>query len=125
MEAYEMKINVKWTKGMNLNNGDGVNVKTKDGKIENVQTYSCLGTFITEDWKSIGEIKRRIGMAKEVFNKKKRLLCNRGLDLKLRKRLVKCYVWSVLTYGSKAWTMGKRERGIGLRPSRCGFGWKE
>lgn len=110
MEAYGMRINVKKTKVMKINYEDNVRVKTKKGEIENVQTYSYLGTLIEKEWKSIGEIKRRIGMAKEVFNKKKRLLCNTGMELNLRKRLAKCYVWSVLAYGSEAWTMGKKER---------------
>jgi len=33
-------------------------------------------------------------MAKAAFNKK-RTLCTSTLDLELRKKLVKCYVWSV------------------------------
>ena len=35
----------------------------------------------------------------------KNLLCNDSLNLKLRQRMVKCYVWSVLLYGVEAWTL--------------------
>ena len=39
-------------------------------------------------------------MAKTAFNKK-RALFNSTLDLELRKKLVKCYVWSIALYGAQ------------------------
>jgi hypothetical protein len=43
-------------------------------------------------------------MAKAVFNKK-RTLFTRTLDLELRKKLVKCYVWSIALYGAETWSL--------------------
>jgi hypothetical protein len=43
-------------------------------------------------------------MAKAAFNKKK-ALCTRTLDLELRKKLVKCYIWSIASYGAESWTL--------------------
>ena len=42
-------------------------------------------------------------MAKATFNKK--TLFTSKLDLNLRKKLVKCYIWSMALYGSKTWTL--------------------
>jgi hypothetical protein len=39
-------------------------------------------------------IKARIAMAKAALNKKKILFTSK-LDLELRKKLVKCYIWSI------------------------------
>jgi hypothetical protein len=39
-------------------------------------------------------------MAKAAFNKKRALFTN-TLDLKLRKKLVKCYIWSIALYGAE------------------------
>jgi hypothetical protein len=39
-------------------------------------------------------------MAKAAFNKK-RTLFTRTLDLELRKKLMKCYVWSIALYGAE------------------------
>ena len=50
------------------------------------------------------EIKSRIAMAKAAFNKKKNLFTSK-LDLNLRKKLVKCYVWSVALYGAETCTL--------------------
>jgi hypothetical protein len=43
-------------------------------------------------------------MAKTVLNKKRTLFTS-TLDLELRKKLVKCYVWSIPLYGAKTWTL--------------------
>jgi hypothetical protein len=46
------------------------------------------------------EIKSRTAMVKAVFNKKKTLF-TRKLVLTLRKKLVKCYIWSIALYGAE------------------------
>jgi hypothetical protein len=43
-------------------------------------------------------------MAKAAFNKKRTLFTN-TLDLELRKKLVKCYVWIIALYGAETWTL--------------------
>ena len=43
-------------------------------------------------------------MAKAAFTKKKNLFTSK-LDLNLKKKLVKCYVWSMDLYGAKTWTL--------------------
>ena len=48
--------------------------------------------------------KRRIAMAKEVFNKKRSIFCE-PLEKELRKRLGKYFLCSVRLYGAKTWTL--------------------
>jgi len=43
-------------------------------------------------------------MEKAAFNKKRALFTS-PLDLKLRKKLVKCYIWSIALYGAETWTI--------------------
>ena len=43
-------------------------------------------------------------MATAAFNKKKNLFTGK-LDLNLRKKLVKCYIWSTVMYGAETWTL--------------------
>jgi hypothetical protein len=52
----------------------------------------------------ICEIKCRIAMAKSAFNKKRTLFTS-TLNLELRKKLVKCYVWSIALYSAETWTL--------------------
>jgi hypothetical protein len=36
---------------------------------------------------------------------KKRALFTRKMDLEMRKKLVKCYIWSTALYGAETWTL--------------------
>jgi hypothetical protein len=43
-------------------------------------------------------------MANVAFNKKRTLFTS-TLELELRKKLVKCYIWSIALYGAETWTL--------------------
>jgi hypothetical protein len=49
------------------------------------------------------EIQSGIAMAKAAFYM--RTLFTSKLDLNLRKKLVKCYVWSIALCGAETWTL--------------------
>ena len=63
-------------------------------------------------------------MAKTAFNKKNTLFTS-TLDLELRKKLVKCYVWSIALYGAETWTLRAVDQEH-LKVLKCGAGggWK-
>jgi hypothetical protein len=48
-------------------------------------------------------------MEKAAFNRKKTLF-NSILDLELRKKLVKCCIWSIALYGVETWTLRKLDQ---------------
>jgi hypothetical protein len=43
-------------------------------------------------------------MAKAAFNQKRAIFTS-TLDLELRKKLAKCYIWSIVLYGAETWTL--------------------
>ena len=50
-------------------------------------------------------------MAKAAFKKKKKKdLFTSKLDLNLRKKIVKCYIWSIAFYGAETWTLRKTDQ---------------
>ena len=65
--------------------------------------------LLTNDGRCTREIKSRIAMAKAAFSKKKTLF-TRKLDLNLRKKLIKCYIWSMAFYGAETWTLRAADR---------------
>jgi hypothetical protein len=73
-------------------------------KLENVESFKYLGSMLANDGRCTCEIKCRIAMAKAAFNKK-RALCTGTLDWELRKKLVKCYIWSIALYGAETGTL--------------------
>src|SRR3989441_3899475 len=103
---FGMKINVQKTKTMEIRWDGGIVVSiTVDGqRIEQVKSFKYLGLVITEDGKSHSDIKVRIAMAKDAFNKRKELL-TKGLSRTLKKRMVNVLVWPVVLYGCETWTL--------------------
>src|SRR6478672_9272728 len=93
---YDMKINIKKTKAMvvSRNRGERVNI-TVGQSVEQVSQFRYLGSLISENGRCLDDVKTRIGMAKNAFNKRKELL-TRSIRVDLRKRLVKTRVWPVV-----------------------------
>jgi hypothetical protein len=60
--------------------------------------------MLTNDERCTREIKSRIAIAKAAFNKK-RVLFTSKMDLELRRKLVKCYIWSRALYGAETSTL--------------------
>jgi hypothetical protein len=109
---FGMKINVGKTKVMTIGKNDEDDEKTEislDGKeVEEVDSFKYLGSWITAEGRSDKEIGCRIGMAKKAWGDKRKLLTG-SLDIGLRKRLMKAYIWSIALYGCETWTVRKRE----------------
>ena len=81
-----------------------VKIMIDQKRLENVDSFKYLGSILTKDRRCTCEIKFMIAMAKAAFNKKRALFTS-TLDLELRKKLVKCYVWSIALYGAETWTL--------------------
>ena len=113
-ESYGLKVNSLKTEVMVISRekvNPRVSIKIGNKELKQVENFVYLGSNISSDGRCATEIKRRIGQAKSAFNNMKELLKG-DISLRLRKRLLKCYVWSVLLYGCEAWTLstdlGKR-----------------
>jgi hypothetical protein len=50
----------------------------------------------------------RIATDKEAFNRKMSLLTSK-LNIELKNKLVRCYIWGIALYGSETWTLRKLE----------------
>jgi len=104
-EMYNMRINTKKNKIMRMSTVQGTMKITVNGQnLERVKQFCYLGSLVTEDCRSCYEVRRRIALGKEAFNKKSDLM--RGsLRLRLKTRMVKAFAWSVALYGSETWTL--------------------
>ena len=110
-EKCGLLMNIKKTKVMLLTKDTKekkVSIHIDHKEVEQVQSFTYLGQLITDDGKSQGEIRSRIGLAKNALSKRYKLLANKNISLKTRLRLTKCYVWSLLTYACDTWTLSKQ-----------------
>jgi hypothetical protein len=99
--CYGMEMNVEKTKVMRISRQPfPVKIMIDQKQLENVESFKYFGSILTSDGRCTCEIKCRIAMAKAAFSKKRALFPS-TLDLKLRKKLVKCYIWSI----AETWTL--------------------
>lgn len=109
--VYGLKMNLKKTKFMIITKREDiqVNVLIDDTTMERVQKYKYLGSWLTENLDQSAEIKARIEIARASFVKLKKCLCSGDINLKLRLRMLRGYIFATLLYGSEAWTLKKAE----------------
>ena len=103
--CYGMEMIVEKTKVMRISRQPvPLKIMIDQKQLENVGSFKYLGSILTNDGRCTCEIKCGIAMAKAAFNKERTLFTS-TLDLELRKKLVKCYVWSIALYGAETWTL--------------------
>lgn len=109
-EEYGLQINVKKTKSMTITRNPLIPQMTlqhKNETIVNVSQFRYLGSMLNDRSDCLQEIKCRIETARSSFMKMKTTLCSKQIHIKLRTRLLRCYVFSVLYYGAETWTLSK------------------
>ena len=87
---------------------DDLRLTVEGQSVEQVSKFRYLGSLISEDGRCLDDVKTRIGMAKDAFNKREELL-TRSIRVDLSKRLVKTLVWPVVLYGCETCTMRNEE----------------
>jgi hypothetical protein len=102
---YGMEMNVEKTKVMRISRQPSpVKIMIDQKQLQNMESFKYLGNILTNDGRCTCEIKCRFAMDKAAFNKKRTLFTS-TLDLELRKKLVKCYFWSIALHGAETWTL--------------------
>jgi hypothetical protein len=115
---YGMCMNVEKTMVMRLSRQPSpIKIMIDQKQLLNVEYFNYFGSMITNDARCTCEIKSRIAMAKAAFKKKKNLFTSK-LNLNLRKKLIKCYIWSMALYGAETWTLRK----VDQKNLNCGAG---
>lgn len=103
---YNMHLNTNKTKVMIVSKQDTDGQFHANGsRLQMATSINYLGTFLNDKWEQINEIKIRIEKSRAAFNRMRKVLCNLNIGLHLRVRALRCYVFSILTYGVEAWTL--------------------
>ena len=105
-----LSVNITKTQVMVISKSETqetANITIEGKRLEQVSRFSYLGSIITQNGRCDEDIKTRIIIAKEAFNKVKNLVTNTSISVRLRQRFVKAYAWSTFLYGSEAWNISK------------------
>ena len=101
-EDYLMKININKTKTMVIGiKPKKIDMRIKDESLEQMGSFKYLACYISSNLISEDSSGRR--------SCKRSIFCG-PLEKELRKRLVKCIVWSVVIYGAESWTLRRNEQ---------------
>jgi hypothetical protein len=104
--CYGMEMNVEKTDGMRISRQTfPVKIMIDQKELEKVESFKYFGSMLTNDGRCTCEIKCRIAMAKAAFNKKRALFTGTLDFKKLRKKLVKCHMWSITLFCAETWTL--------------------
>jgi len=86
-----------------------MNIYIDGQQIEQVRDFQYFGSLISDDGYCEKEIVSTIGMAKKVFQDKRKLFTGK-MNLELKKRIFKCLVWTVAMYTVETWTLREVDR---------------
>lgn len=75
-----------------------------------VNHYMYLGSQICDNGTFVSEIKRRMGMAKDVMTSLNNIWKKRGIGIKTKIRLIRALIFSILLCGVETWTILAWER---------------
>ncbi|CAG9835007.1 unnamed protein product [Diabrotica balteata] len=108
-QQYGLNINVKKTKLMIISK----KMITEDqlyvnqSPVERLTHYNYLGTIRNKEWTNNQEIRARIGRARFTFNRMGTFFESHNLSLDTKVRMLRFYVFSVIFYGVKSWTLNE------------------
>jgi len=102
-----MKMNVEKTEMMRISRQpSSVHIMRDQKQPGNVEYYKHFSSMITNDARCTREIKPCIALETAV-SKTKQTPFTSKLDANLRKKILKCYIWSITLPGAETWTLRK------------------
>lgn len=98
-----LHININKTKNMRINNRSEARVMLDDQAIEEVDSFTYLGSVVNKTGGSDEDVRIRIGKARGAFNSLSKIWNSTAVRLKTKIKLFNSNVKSVLLYGSETW----------------------
>ena len=104
-----LKINVKKTKSLRLGISEDEKVPLGNERIDQVGSFTYLGSIISKVGGSSEDVKSRRAKAQGVFSLLKKVWKNSKISLKNRIRILEDMGMTVVKYGSEVWVLRKAD----------------
>ena len=102
-----MEINIDKLQVMRVSrSNESLLIKVNNRELKEADHFKYPGSVLTRNGYWTREIKMRIALAKEEFNRKISILTTK-LHIELRMKVFRCFVWSIAVYDSETWTLRK------------------
>ena len=117
-----LKLNPQKCKWMKVNGRNNEGLRVGDSAVEEVDSFTYLGTQVTKDGGGTLDIKKRTALAYATFNRLNKIWSARYISRKTKTTLFKTLfkTLSVLLYGCETWKMTKEEeKKLGILQTKC------
>ena len=104
-----LQLNASKTKFMHLGNEPLKPIEINGVQLEKVDHFKYLGSIKEQNGNCTRDINTRIGMAKRRMVDLNVLWKDKSIDTKLKLKVMKCLVWTVMTYGAEGWTLKQQD----------------
>ena len=108
----DLKINVKKTKPLRQGISEDEKVLQGNENIDQVDSFTYLGSIIYKDGESNKDVTSRIAKAQDIFSPLKRVWTNRKIILQTKIRILEATVITVVKNGSEAWAHRKADEDL-------------
>ena len=85
-------------------------IKIQNQQLEQIKTFSYLGSVIAEDATSKGDIRSRLRTAQGISTSLNKLWKSHNLPVHTKIRLLKSLVWPIATNRCESWTIKKEDK---------------
>ena len=102
-EKMGLRISKEKTKVMRANSKQREKNKLKDVELEDVHSFTYLGSIVTSDGGADEDVKSRIGKARQAFNTLRPVWNSTSISIKTKLRIFTTNVKSVLLHSSETW----------------------
>ena len=103
-----LEINTKKTKSMRVNSTRDAAIMLEGQPIDDVESFTYLGSVVSRTGGSDEDVKVRIGKARHAYNTLGPVWNNRNIRTKTKLKLFNSNVKTVLLYGSETWKHTKK-----------------
>lgn len=105
-----LELNIKKTKCLRINAQHDSPVMLEGNSIQDVDSFTYLGSIVSKTGGADEDIRSRIGKARHAFVTLRPIWKSNNISLKTKIRIFETNVKSVLLYGSETWKQTKKNR---------------
>lgn len=105
-----LKLNAKKTKCMHIGPNTHHPIMIDGEKLEEVTHFKYLGSVKTTNADCSKDINIRIGMAKRRMIDLNNIWKDKSITNVLKIKIMKCLVWTIMTYGAEGWTIKDKDK---------------
>ena len=87
-----------------------INIRLRGDKLNQVRSLKHLGSLVNKDGRCGTDIIPRNGMTKAAFGQLMKIMVSLAINIRIRIRVLKAKVWSVLLFGCEVWAIRKEMR---------------